>query len=468
MKKLILFDSLSGKKRRFVSLEKGKVSMYTCGPTVYDRSHLGNLRAYVFADILRRTLEFEGYRVRQVVNITDVGHLTSDADDGEDKMELSASKKKKSAWEIAELYTKKFQTDIEILNIQEPVIWSRATDYIEEQIELVKKLEKKGYTYTVSDGVYFDTSKLRDYGKLARLEKQKLKAGARVAFSSGKKNIYDFALWKFSPPASKRYMEWESPWGKGFPGWHIECSAMAIHHLGETIDIHTGGVDHIPIHHSNEIAQSESATGKKFVRYWIHCAHISVEGRKISKSLGNVFTIDDLVSREYEPLVFRYLLLTAHYRTPMSFSWSSLDGAARTFEKIKEHSQELLSEVGNKKKDPKIKNMILEIVGDDLDTPKLIAKIWEILKSKKPSQFKLDFILQADEILGLDLSNPRVYHKVEIKDISQEIKNLLEERGRLRDKKKWKEADKIRDEIKNKGYILEDAPGETVIKKRVN
>lgn len=290
MKALFLFNTLTRKKEKFVPLKDKLVTMYNCGPTVYERPHIGNLRAYIFADTLRRVLEFNGYKVKQIINITDVGHLTSDADTGEDKIEKSAQEKQKSAFEIARFYEDLFKQDLNKLNIKKPFKFPRATEHIKEMINLVQILEKKGYTYKTSDGIYFDTSKFKNYGKLAGLDKKNLKPGARVEVNPEKKNPYDFALWKFSPKDVKRQMEWKSPWGIGFPGWHIECSAMAMKYLGTTLDIHTGGIDHIDIHHTNEIAQSESATGKKFVRYWLHCNFLMVEGQKMSKSLGNIRT----------------------------------------------------------------------------------------------------------------------------------------------------------------------------------
>ena len=303
-----LFDTYTRSKRLFVPLESGKIKVYTCGPTVYDYPHIGNLRAYVFADILRRMFEFNGYDVTHVINITDVGHLASDADEGEDKVEASAREQKRSALEITKFYAEIFKQNLISLNIESPTVWSVATEHIAEQIALVERLEKLGYTYKTSDGVYFDTSKLSDYGHLGRLDINGMMFGARVEENREKRNPTDFALWKFSPKGKKRQMEWDSPWGVGFPGWHIECSAMAMKYLGETIDVHTGGIDHIPIHHTNEIAQSEAVTGKQFARYWMHVAFLSVDGGKMAKSLANFFTLQDLVDKGYDPLSFRYLV----------------------------------------------------------------------------------------------------------------------------------------------------------------
>ena len=436
--------------------------MYICGPTVYDYPHIGNLRAYVFADTLRRVLALNTYKVNQVMNITDVGHLTSNADEGEDKVELRAAQTKKSAWEIAEFYAKEFQNDLKCLNIQEPTIWCKATDHIKEQIELIKKLEKKGYTYRIADGMYFDTSKFPRYGELTRLKQQKLRAGARVAFISDKRNIHDFALWKFSPLGNRRQMEWKSPWGIGFPGWHIECSAMAMRYLGSTLDIHTGGIDHIPIHHTNEIAQSEAVTGKAFVRYWLHCAFLSVEGQKMSKSIGNVLTIKDLLSRGYEPLSFRYLLLTAHYRSPMNFTWKALDSAAKALHSLREYAQEFA--INNKKDNFTItKEAVAKIINNDLDTPRLIAKLWNILKNKESFQNKRAFVAQTDKILGLGILEATPCRKPG--KIPVEIKVLVKKRDVLRKSKKWQEADKIRKEILQWGYVVKDTPLGTHLRK---
>ena len=305
---LSLHNTLSRKKEEFKPARRTGVTFYACGPTVYDAQHIGNFRTYIFDDILRRALEYNGYRVKQIINITDVGHLTSDADTGEDKIQAAARKKRKTAWQIAKLFENQFKKDLKKLNIESPYRFARATDHIKEQIALIKRLEKKKYTYVIpGDGVYFDTSKLRDYGKLAPSRLKGIKPGVRIKLVKGKRNPTDFALWKFSPKGQKRDMEWQSPWGKGFPGWHVECSAMALKFLGKTLDIHTGGIEHIPIHHTNEIAQSEAATGKKFVNYWLHGEHLLVNGKKMSKSLKNFYTLGDLEKKGFHPMSFRNL-----------------------------------------------------------------------------------------------------------------------------------------------------------------
>ncbi len=468
-----LFNTLTRKKEVFKPLKDKEVRMYCCGPTVYDYAHIGNLRAYVFEDILRRVLELNGYKVIHVMNITDVGHLTSQADEGEDKVEMTARKEKKTAWEIAEFYTKAFLDDIKTLNILMPHIMPKATEHIQEMIDLVKKLEKKGYTYIIDDGVYFDTSKFKDYGKLTGMTFKQLnkylKAGARVPFNPQKRNITDFALWKFSPKDVKRQMEWDSPWGKGFPGWHIECSAMSMKYLGETFDIHCGGIDHIPIHHTNEIAQSEAATGKKFVNYWLHCQFLIVEGKKMSKSLGNYYTLRDLLAKGYDWREIRYLLMSAHYRQQLNFSFKGLDSAKRSVERIIEFIRRLkdVKEGGHVKKFThllkKSKKDFLKAVNDDLNMPKALAVIFNFITetnkliekkklSKRDAKKAIELMLWFDKVLGLKLDE---FLKEE--ELPEEVKKLIEERERARKEKNFKLADKIRAELKKKyGIVLED------------
>ena len=314
MEKLRLFNTLSRSKEDFQTIEQNKVKMYCCGPTVYNYAHIGNLRSYFFEDILKRVLLYNGFEVYHVMNITDVGHLVSDADEGEDKMEKGASREGKSVWDIAAFYTEAFKKDIAMLNILPPSVYCKATDFIKEQIEMIQCLEKKGFTYTTGDGVYYDTSKFEGYGKMALLDIEGLEEGKRIEFSSEKKNKTDFALWKFSPKGQKRQMEWDSPWGVGFPGWHIECSAMSRKFLGDTFDIHCGGIDHVPIHHTNEIAQSEGCTGKKFVNYWLHGEFLIEDKGKMSKSAGEFLRLQTLVDRGYSSIDYRYFLLMTHYR----------------------------------------------------------------------------------------------------------------------------------------------------------
>lgn len=456
---IYLTNTLTRKKEKFIAINPLNVGMYTCGPTVYFSSHIGHLRKYTFDDILKRTLEVNGYKVKHVMNITDVGHLTSDADTGEDKIEKAAKETGKSAWEIAEFYTEQFFNSIDALNIKRPDIIAKATDHIKEQIELVQKLEEKGFTYKTDDGIYFDTSKFENYGQLSG-GKEGIKPGIRVDVA-GKKNPTDFALWKFSPKDSKRQMEWSSPWGVGFPGWHLECSAMSMKYLGETFDIHTGGVDHIPIHHTNEIAQSEAATGKPFVKYWIHSEFLLVDGQKMSKSLRNIYTLEDLKKKGFDPLSLRYLYLTAHYRDPLNFTWESLEASQNALNNLRElilaakiqTARSVLSREKMAKID-ELKTKFIESINDDLNTPKALAIVWETMKSNIPSEDKYELALSFDEVLGLKL---REVEKAEqVVKVTQEVKDLIDERERLRRAGDFKRADEIRKKIEDKGFSVED------------
>ena len=451
---LKLYNTLTRKKEEFKPIKKGEVGMYTCGPTVYWYQHIGNLRSYIFADILKRVLLWKGYKVKQVMNVTDVGHLTSDADEGEDKMEKAAAKEKKSAKEIADYYWKIFREDFKKLNISEPDIWCKATEHIKEQIELIKKLEKKGYTYKTSDGIYFNTLKLKDYGKLARLKIEKLEAGKRIAVGE-KKNKTDFALWKFSKEGEKRQQEWGSPFGVGFPGWHIECSAMSMKYLGEHFDIHTGGEDHIPIHHTNEIAQSEAATGKKFVNYWLHGAFLTFKGEKVSKSKGGLYTISELEEKGFSPLAYRYFTFTAHYKTPLNFSIENLKQAQQAYKRLKN----IVSEI---KDDKQINQKYLDkfefVINNDLDLPSALAVLWELVRDKK-AKGKYRTIEKIDEVFGLNLL------KKDKQEVPKEILKLAEEREKARKETNFELADKLREELKKKGWQVEDTEKGSKVKK---
>jgi len=348
-----LFNTMGRKKEVFKPIIPGEVKMYACGPTVYDYTHIGHFRAYVFVDVLRRMIKFNGLKLKHVMNITDVGHLTDDADQGEDKIEKKSKKEGKTVWEIAKFYTKDFFDAMEKLNVQKPEIICKATDHIQEMIDLVKRIEDNGYIYRTSDGIYFDTSKLSDYGKLAGLDIEGLKEGARVEKNLEKKNPTDFALWKFAKEGEKRQMEWDSPWGPhSFPGWHIECTAMSMKYLGEVYDIHTGGVDHIPVHHTNEIAQAQGAIEKDFVNYWLHNEFVNINGEKMSKSKGNIYNMHDIEEKGFDPLSMRYLFLTAHYRSKINFTWDSLEAAENTLNTLREHMR-LLQENDGKISDQK-------------------------------------------------------------------------------------------------------------------
>ncbi len=461
MEKLFLYNTLSRQKEEFVPVEEGKAGMYCCGPTVYNFAHIGNLRAYFFEDILKRVLLYNGYKVKHVMNITDVGHLVSDDDEGEDKMEKGASREGKTVWEIAEFYTQAFKNDIAMLNIIPPTIYCKATDFIKEQIDMVKCLDEKGYTYSTTDGVYFDTQKFPEYGKLALLDIEGLEEGKRIAFSDEKKHKTDFALWKFSPKDQKRQMEWESPWGTGFPGWHIECSAMSIKFLGRHFDIHCGGVDHIPIHHTNEIAQAEACTGEKFVNYWLHGEFLIEEKGKMSKSAGEFLRLKTLVEKGYSPLDYRYFLLMTHYRKKIKFSFENLDAARNGFQNLKNKIKEIKGGLkepkeGLSEEAAKYKVKFIESINDDLNIGEGLAILWDALKSELDANDKINLANEFDSILGLDLA------KIEAEktgNIPAEIFELAIKRKEAKAAKDFKLADELRQQIKEKGYELLDKKG---------
>jgi len=450
---LKLYNTLTRKKETFKPIKKGEVKMYSCGPTVYWYATIGNLRTYIFPDLLKRVLQYNNYKVKHVINVTDVGHLTSDADQGEDKIEKAAKKEGKTAQEIADFYLKIFQEDFKKLNILPPNIWSKATEHIKEQIDLIKTLEKKGCTYKTSDGIYFNSSKFKDYGKLAKLKIENLKAGKRTSIRE-KKNKTDFALWKFSSPKDKRQQEWSSPWGTGFPGWHIECSAMSMKYLGNTFDIHTAGEDHIPVHSTNEIAQSEAATGKKFVNYWLHGIFLLHKGEKVSKSKGGLYTISELEDLGYHPIHFRYLTLLTHYRKPLNFTLENLDSAKSAYERIKRKIIELKRET-HKGKDPttQYSKLFLQTINDDLNIPQAIQIFLKALDdfNFEPKK-KLQLLTKFDQVFGLNIKS---FQPSQIQ-IPKEVKKLIASRERLRKNKRFKESDIIRQRILEKGFSLED------------
>lgn len=461
MRKLKIYNTLTRSKEEVEPIEGDVVRIYSCGLTVYDFAHIGNLRKYIFDDILKRTLKFLGYKVKHVMNVTDVGHLTSDQDEGEDKIEKGAKRERKSAYEIARFYEKAFIKDLKSLNIELPDAMPRATEYIKEQIELVKKLEDKGFTYRTSDGIYFDTSKLADYGKLAGLDKQSLMEGVRVSRNKEKKNLSDFALWKLSSSQEgKREMEWPSPWGVGFPGWHLECSVMSTKFLGQPFEIHTGGVDHIGVHHTNEIAQSEAAEGKPLAKYFVHSEHLLQEGRKMAKSEGHFLRLQDLSDRGFSPLDFRFMCLQAHYRSKLDFSWQSLEASRSARRKINEFYWKLSEE---EKVEGAEKDLLLEFekyIADDLDTPKAIAFIFDVISGVQKGKVK-----QGAAKLFLEKAN-RIFQILEKKEqIPEDITKLVLERQKARDKKNFDRADQIRKAIENKGYKLEDVGSGTEVKK---
>ena len=452
--KIKLYNTLSKKKEIFKPLKADYVRFYDCGPTVYWYAHIGNMWRYVISDLLRRALEYNGYKVKQVMNITDVGHLTEDdlaADTGTDKMEVAAKREKKTPEQIANFYTKAFFRDTERLNILHPHVVPKATEHIKEMIELVKALEKKGYAYWAGDKYFvYDISKFKNYGKLSGKNLEELKAGVRLEPVPGKKNPFDFALWIKDP---KHLMHWDSPWGAGYPGWHLECSAMSMKYLGPSLDIHTGGEDNIFPHHENEIAQSEAATGKPFVCYWVHIRHNLVNGAKMSKSKGNFYILQDLIDKDHDPLAFRYLCLTVHYRKNLNFTWKSLEGAQRALNKLRQSIQDT-SEVKPKVKPfhntSEVEEKFLKAINNDLDMPRALAITWDLLKSKYPDSKKKATLLKFDKVLGLGLSTYRLVGP------PKKVKQLVEKREKLRKEGKWREADKVRKQIKKLGWQIED------------
>lgn len=453
-----IYNTLSRSVEEFDPISPPKVGIYSCGPTVYDYQHIGHMRRYVGDDILIRVLKANKFDVHHVMNITDVGHLVSDADIGEDKMEKGAKKFGMSVWDIAKKFEKQFKDSCSLLNITLPKDLMHATDYVPEQIELVKELEEKGFTYKTRDGIYFDTSKFPDYFKLSRQNPDELRGGTRVDLGE-KKNITDFALWKFSPTDEKRQMEWESPFGPsgdqgkgvGFPGWHIECSAMSMKALGESLDIHTGGIDHINIHHTNEIAQAEAASEKPFVKYWVHHAFLTVEGEKMSKSLGNTYTAEDVKAKGFDPMSLRYLYLQTHYRQEMNFTWEALEAAQKALNKLRKHYLESLSSDAMD-----LPSEFADAINDDLNMPKALAIVWENIGSLTKGSFD-----KIDEVLGLQLSS---FTPEEV-EVPSEIQSLVDRREELRKAGNYEEADRVRSEIESKGFVVEDSAQGLKIKK---
>ncbi len=497
--KLKIYNTKSRTVEEFKPLKDKVVNLYACGMTVYDNAHIGHAKKYIGDDILIRVLKHAGYNLKHAMNVTDVGHLTSDQDTGMDKMEKGARKYGLSVWDVAKKFEAQFWDSMDAVGNNRPDILMHATDFIKEQMNLIKILEKKGYTYTIEDGVYFDTSKFPHYFDLSHQNPEELKKGARVEFVAGKKNVADFALWKFSYPKgvsfeeykkeitsysltkteiTKRQMEWESPWGLGFPGWHIECSAMSLKALTNfdpstplrvdgnyTIDIHTGGIDHINVHHTNEIAQSEAATGKEFVRYWVHHNFLMVNDEKMSKSLGNIFTVQDVMEKGFKPMVLRYLFLTGHYRSEMNFTWESLEAAQKAYDRLLMEVYNLKGHVGSINKE--FLSSFEGALYDDLNTAKAIAIIWELIKSNIDPSEKLSTLKIMDEVLGLKLfGRVKGQGESEKQEIPKEIEQLKIKREEFRKNKEFKKADEIRKEIENRGYEVIDTKSDTVIKKK--
>ena len=467
--KLTFYNTLTRKKEEFHSIDENRVRMYSCGPTVYSYAHIGNFRTYIFMDTLRRVLKYNGYELKHVMNITDVGHLESDADEGEDKMEKAARKEKKDPYEIANFYTEIFLKDMGKLNIDKPEIITKATENISQMIEYVKEIIKNGYAYETSKGIYFDISKLDKYPVLSNRKLDDQIAGARVDVDPEKKNPYDFALWIKAP--ENHIMKWESPWGLSYPGWHLECSTMGRRFLGEEFDIHTGGVDHIPTHHENEIAQSKGATGKIPAHVWMHCEYLQVDGGKMSKSLGNTYTISQLEEKGISPLAFKLFCFTAHYRNKLNFTFEGAYGAQKALERLYDSYIKNANGVDDVDEDiiKEYAERFLAYINDDMNMPGAMSVVWEIARNAKKSIKFADLLLKFDKVLGLDIKNAENYllefkHE-ESEELPEEIKALVEERKQARAEKNWAKSDEIRDRIISLGYSIKDTKDGIIVKK---
>jgi len=460
---LRLFNTIRHAEEEFKPLKDGEIKMYNCGPTVYDYAHIGNLRAYIHWDVLRRVLKWNSYKVDQVMNITDFGHLSSDADSGDDKMTTALLRDNlpltlESMKDLALKYARYFKEDLSSLNIETPEHMPFASEHLEKYIEIIKKLEDGGHTYKTSDGLYFEVSTIPEYGKLGGLQPVNGKE-SRIEENKEKRNHRDFALWKFN-----ERLGWNSPWGKGFPGWHIECSGMSMEYLGETIDIHTGGIDHIATHHNNEIAQSETASGKDFANYWLHNAHLQVDGLKMSKSKNNFYTLRTIMDKGFNPLAFRYLVLGVHYRTSMNFTFEALGSAEQTLKNIHTKIKDIKSEGGNISEE--YVDHFTEVVNDDLNTAKALAVLHTILDSELSNQDKYATAIKLDEVLGLSFdTTPLAIEVLNQNEIPEDLKELLEKRNTLRTEKNFEEADKVRDEITSKGYKIVDTDSGAVLER---
>lgn len=469
--KLRFFNTLGRAIQDFEPREPGKVGFYACGPTVYNFAHIGNLRTYVFEDILRRVLEYAGYSVRHIMNVTDVGHLTDDADDGEDKMEKSSREQGKSVWDIAKYYTAAFFADTDRLNILRPTVICTATDHIDEMIELIRRIEQNGYTYTAGGNLYFSIDKAGDYGKLALLDREGLRAGARITVDDHKKNPHDFVLWFTQSKFGHQSMMWDSPWGRGYPGWHIECSAMSMKYLGEQFDIHSGGIDHIPVHHTNEIAQSEAATGKKpWVKYWIHGEFLLMNTEKMAKSAGNFITLKSLSDDGYDPLDYRYFCLGGHYRSQLIFSRESLDASRTARRNLEDRVRRLReSETTEEREElsPRAEEYLAAFEGhvaEDLGVSRGLADMWSLLKDGGISDGdKLYILLRMDRIFGLGLDRAGSDED----GLSEEQADLVRERETARKERNFARADEIRKLLEGAGIVVEDTPEGTRWKRKV-
>ena len=447
---IYFYNTLTKKKELFKTIEPQKVKMYSCGPTVYKDATIGNMRTNLFQDTLRRVLEYNGYDVKQVMNITDVGHLVSDGDEGEDKMLKSAREEHKTPMEIAEHYTKLFFKDLDRLNVETPEVVCKATDHIKEMLEMVQKIMKRGYAYETSTAIYFDVSKLDEYGILSGIKLDEQKSGARVEVDPEKKHPYDFALWIKAP--ENHLMKWNSPWGPSYPGWHIECSAMSTKYLGEEFDIHTGGIDLIPTHHENEIAQNKGACGKIPAHYWMHGEYLLINGGKMSKSLGNVYLLDDIVNRGYDPLVYRLFNFSCHYKGKLNFTWEGIESASVALNRLREGYQKHLA--GNTEVSDdviaEIENKFHQAINDDLNMPLAMSAVWEAVKYQDKSPKMAKLLEKFDTVLGLKITEKKE------EEIPQEILDLVEQRKIARQDKNWAESDRLRDLITEKGYSVKD------------
>ena len=465
-----LYNTMDRKVEEFVPIEEGKVGMYCCGPTVYNYAHIGNLRTYIFEDILHRTLEEAGYRVKHVMNITDVGHLTGDGDDGEDKLGKRSRETGKSVWDIAAFYTDAFFADEKALNIKRPNVVCKATDHIQEMIALIKRLEEKGHTYTAGGNVYFSIDTIDDYGKLAGQKQEDKLSGARIAVDGNKRNPQDFVLWFTNSKFGEQAMMWDSPWGRGYPGWHIECSAMSMKYLGETFDIHCGGIDAIPVHHTNEIAQSEAATGHKWVNYWCHGEFLLNDKGKMSKSSGEFLTLPVLVGHGYNALDYRYFCLGGHYRTQLKFSYEALDHAKSARERLNSMVAELKAKAKPEsiisEKAESYKDSFFAALFNDLRCPEALAVMWKMLKDNSITEGeKLSLLYSMDKVLGLDLD--KIEAKKEEKVGGEEEWKLVEERKQAKAEKNYQRADEIRKELEERGYVVKDTPQGPILQKIV-
>ena len=456
---IYFYNTLTREKENFKPLKGKEVRIYSCGPTVYKDATIGNMKSFIFMDTLRRVLKYNGYNLKHAMNITDVGHLVSDGDDGEDKMVKAAKEERKTPLEIAEFYTNRFFKDLERLNIDIPEIVCKATDHITDMEEFVAKLIEKGYAYETSTAIYFDVSKLDKYGILSGIDLRKQKAGARVEVDEEKRNPYDFALWIKAP--ENHIMKWESPWGVCYPGWHIECSAMSNKYLGDVFDIHTGGIDLVPTHHENEIAQSKGVTGEVPAKFWMHCEFLLIDGGKMSKSLGNAYLVDDVIEKGYSPLAYKLMCFSSHYRNKLNFTWESLNSSQSSLNKIREGYKKHLegeSEEITSSQIEEYKEKFLEAINDDMNMPVAISVIWDIIKNPNKSKKLAEILLEFDKVLGLDVGEYNYAQGVsnESPQIPEEIQELLNKRAKARAEKNWQESDKIRDEISKLGYTIKD------------